>query len=92
MTFWACQLSLLLIFFSFIFCQQVTVQNPENQGYLIAYKDSQLIVSSARWAPDTVWCRYWLDMDMDTYWGADYYNNSSFSLLLTLFVTVLYPS
>lgn len=29
---------------------QVTVQNPENQGYLIAYKDSQLIVSSARWA------------------------------------------
>lgn len=27
---------------------QVTVQNPENQGYLIAYKDSQLIVSSAR--------------------------------------------
>ncbi|CAB1343712.1 unnamed protein product, partial [Coregonus sp. 'balchen'] len=25
----------------------VTVQNPENQGYLIAYKDSQLIVSSA---------------------------------------------
>uniref|UniRef100_A0A8C7S0T1 Wings apart-like protein homolog n=1 Tax=Oncorhynchus mykiss TaxID=8022 RepID=A0A8C7S0T1_ONCMY len=26
----------------------VTVQNPENQGYLIAYKDSQLIVSSAR--------------------------------------------
>ncbi|CDQ63331.1 unnamed protein product [Oncorhynchus mykiss] len=27
---------------------QVTVQNPENQGYLIAYKDSQLIMSSAR--------------------------------------------
>lgn len=27
---------------------QVTVQNPENQGYLIAYKDSQLIVSSAK--------------------------------------------
>ena len=27
---------------------QVTVQNPENQGYLIAYKDSQLIVSAAR--------------------------------------------
>lgn len=30
------------------FFQQVTVQNPENQGYLIAYKDSQLIVSSAK--------------------------------------------
>uniref|UniRef100_A0A8P4JYJ3 WAPL cohesin release factor a n=1 Tax=Dicentrarchus labrax TaxID=13489 RepID=A0A8P4JYJ3_DICLA len=28
--------------------ESVTVQNPENQGYLIAYKDSQLIVSSAR--------------------------------------------
>ncbi|KAK6328660.1 hypothetical protein J4Q44_G00006380 [Coregonus suidteri] len=27
--------------------ESVTVQNPENQGYLIAYKDSQLIVSSA---------------------------------------------
>lgn len=33
---------------------QVTVQNPENQGYLIAYKDSQLIVSSARWAAAAV--------------------------------------
>lgn len=32
----------------FFFLQQVTVQNPENQGYLIAYKDSQLIVSSAK--------------------------------------------
>lgn len=34
-----------------IFCpfsEQVTVQNPENQGYLIAYKDSQLIISSAK--------------------------------------------
>lgn len=30
------------------FFEQVTVQNPENQGYLIAYKDSQLIVSSAK--------------------------------------------
>ncbi|XP_041865848.1 wings apart-like protein homolog [Melanotaenia boesemani] len=28
--------------------ESVTVQNPENQGYLIAYKESQLIVSSAR--------------------------------------------
>ncbi|XP_068597161.1 wings apart-like protein homolog [Brachionichthys hirsutus] len=28
--------------------ESVTVQNPENQGYLIAYKDSQLISSSAR--------------------------------------------
>ncbi|XP_053731630.1 wings apart-like protein homolog isoform X2 [Synchiropus splendidus] len=28
--------------------ESVTVQNPENQGYLIAYKDSELIVSSAR--------------------------------------------
>lgn len=28
---------------------QVTVHNPENQGYLIAYKDSSLIVSSAKW-------------------------------------------
>ncbi|XP_030642480.1 wings apart-like protein homolog [Chanos chanos] len=28
--------------------ESVTVHNPENQGYLIAYKDSQLIVSSAR--------------------------------------------
>ncbi|TWW78294.1 Wings apart-like protein -like protein [Takifugu flavidus] len=28
--------------------ESVTVQNPENQGYLIAYKDSQLIVSSAK--------------------------------------------
>ncbi|XP_068575988.1 wings apart-like protein homolog [Cebidichthys violaceus] len=28
--------------------ESVTVQNPENQGYLIAYKDSQLIASSAR--------------------------------------------
>uniref|UniRef100_A0A4W5QTV7 Wings apart-like protein homolog n=1 Tax=Hucho hucho TaxID=62062 RepID=A0A4W5QTV7_9TELE len=28
--------------------ESVTVQNPENQGYLIAYKDSQLITSSAR--------------------------------------------
>uniref|UniRef100_A0A8C8F4D5 Wings apart-like protein homolog n=1 Tax=Oncorhynchus tshawytscha TaxID=74940 RepID=A0A8C8F4D5_ONCTS len=28
--------------------ESVTVQNPENQGYLIAYKDSQLIMSSAR--------------------------------------------
>ncbi|XP_034040403.1 wings apart-like protein homolog [Thalassophryne amazonica] len=28
--------------------ESVTVQNPENQCYLIAYKDSQLIVSSAR--------------------------------------------
>ncbi|XP_030234769.1 wings apart-like protein homolog isoform X3 [Gadus morhua] len=28
--------------------ESVTVQNPENQGYLIAYKDSQLIVSAAR--------------------------------------------
>ncbi|XP_054885617.1 wings apart-like protein homolog isoform X3 [Poeciliopsis prolifica] len=28
--------------------ESVTVQNPENQGYLIAYKNSQLIVSSAR--------------------------------------------
>ncbi|TNN69619.1 Wings apart-like [Liparis tanakae] len=28
--------------------ESVTVQNTENQGYLIAYKDSQLIVSSAR--------------------------------------------
>ncbi|XP_053292233.1 wings apart-like protein homolog isoform X1 [Pleuronectes platessa] len=27
--------------------ESVTVQNPENQGYLIAYKESQLIVSSA---------------------------------------------
>lgn len=27
---------------------QVTVHNPENQSYLIAYKDSQLIVSSAK--------------------------------------------
>ncbi|XP_063347274.1 wings apart-like protein homolog isoform X2 [Pelmatolapia mariae] len=28
--------------------ESVTVQNPENQSYLIAYKESQLIVSSAR--------------------------------------------
>ncbi|KAK5882633.1 hypothetical protein CesoFtcFv8_021197 [Champsocephalus esox] len=28
--------------------ESVTVQNPENQAYLIAYKESQLIVSSAR--------------------------------------------
>lgn len=28
--------------------ESVTVQNPENQGYLIAYKDSKLIISSAR--------------------------------------------
>ncbi|KAJ0066909.1 hypothetical protein NL108_004881, partial [Boleophthalmus pectinirostris] len=28
--------------------ESVTVQNPENQGYLIAYKDSQLIISAAR--------------------------------------------
>ncbi|XP_037535627.1 wings apart-like protein homolog [Nematolebias whitei] len=28
--------------------ESVTVQNPENQSYLIAYKDSELIVSSAR--------------------------------------------
>ncbi|XP_038152042.1 wings apart-like protein homolog [Cyprinodon tularosa] len=28
--------------------ESVTLQNAENQGYLIAYKDSQLIVSSAR--------------------------------------------
>ena len=56
----------------------MTVQNPENQGYLIAYKDSQLIVSSARWAPDTARGHYWLDTD--TYWGTDYYNNSSLSL------------
>uniref|UniRef100_A0A8C5HRG0 Wings apart-like protein homolog n=1 Tax=Gouania willdenowi TaxID=441366 RepID=A0A8C5HRG0_GOUWI len=28
--------------------ESVTVQNPENQGYLIAYKDSELIISSAR--------------------------------------------
>uniref|UniRef100_A0AAV2JM61 WAPL domain-containing protein n=1 Tax=Knipowitschia caucasica TaxID=637954 RepID=A0AAV2JM61_KNICA len=28
--------------------ESVTVQNPENQGYLIAYKDSQLITSAAR--------------------------------------------
>uniref|UniRef100_A0AAR2J277 Wings apart-like protein homolog n=1 Tax=Pygocentrus nattereri TaxID=42514 RepID=A0AAR2J277_PYGNA len=28
--------------------ESVTVHNPENQAYLIAYKDSQLIVSSAR--------------------------------------------
>uniref|UniRef100_UPI00398F4B62 wings apart-like protein homolog isoform X2 n=1 Tax=Pristiophorus japonicus TaxID=55135 RepID=UPI00398F4B62 len=27
--------------------ESVTVHNPENQGYLIAYKDSQLIISSA---------------------------------------------
>ncbi|KAG9485234.1 hypothetical protein GDO78_008361 [Eleutherodactylus coqui] len=29
-------------------CYMVTVHNPENQSYLIAYKDSQLIVSSAK--------------------------------------------
>ncbi|XP_018605149.2 wings apart-like protein homolog [Scleropages formosus] len=28
--------------------ESVTVHNPENQGYLIAYKESQLIVSSAK--------------------------------------------
>ncbi|KAM6956221.1 wings apart-like protein homolog [Aplochiton taeniatus] len=28
--------------------ESVTVQNPENQSYLIAYKDSQLIISAAR--------------------------------------------
>ncbi|XP_072292709.1 wings apart-like protein homolog [Eucyclogobius newberryi] len=28
--------------------ESVTVQNPDNQGYLIAYKDSQLIISAAR--------------------------------------------
>lgn len=28
---------------------QVTVHNPENQSYLIAYKDSSLIISSAKW-------------------------------------------
>uniref|UniRef100_A0A8C7UGE6 Wings apart-like protein homolog n=1 Tax=Oncorhynchus mykiss TaxID=8022 RepID=A0A8C7UGE6_ONCMY len=28
--------------------ESVTVHNPENQGYLIAYKDSQLICSSAK--------------------------------------------
>uniref|UniRef100_S4RF76 WAPL cohesin release factor b n=1 Tax=Petromyzon marinus TaxID=7757 RepID=S4RF76_PETMA len=28
--------------------ESVTVHNPENQGYLIAYQDSQLIVSTAR--------------------------------------------
>uniref|UniRef100_A0AAY4DMW9 Wings apart-like protein homolog n=1 Tax=Denticeps clupeoides TaxID=299321 RepID=A0AAY4DMW9_9TELE len=28
--------------------ESVTVQNPENQAYLIAYKDSELIVSSAK--------------------------------------------
>uniref|UniRef100_A0A7N8Y0A1 Wings apart-like protein homolog n=1 Tax=Mastacembelus armatus TaxID=205130 RepID=A0A7N8Y0A1_9TELE len=28
--------------------ESVTVHNPENQGYLIAYKDSSLIVSSAK--------------------------------------------
>ncbi|KAL0984162.1 hypothetical protein UPYG_G00137930 [Umbra pygmaea] len=28
--------------------ESVTVHNPENQGYLIAYKDSQLIASSAK--------------------------------------------
>ncbi|XP_053365682.1 wings apart-like protein homolog [Clarias gariepinus] len=28
--------------------ESVTVHNPENQSYLIAYKDSQLIISSAR--------------------------------------------
>ncbi|CAJ0955231.1 unnamed protein product [Ranitomeya imitator] len=28
--------------------ESVTVHNPENQSYLIAYKDSQLIVSSAK--------------------------------------------
>lgn len=28
--------------------ESVTVHNPENQGYLIAYKDSSLIISSAR--------------------------------------------
>ncbi|XP_051958736.1 wings apart-like protein homolog isoform X2 [Xyrauchen texanus] len=28
--------------------ESVSVHNPENQGYLIAYKDSQLIVSSAK--------------------------------------------
>ncbi|XP_045426660.1 wings apart-like protein homolog isoform X7 [Pipistrellus kuhlii] len=28
--------------------ESVTVHNPDNQGYLIAYKDSQLIVSSAK--------------------------------------------
>lgn len=27
---------------------QVTVHNPENQSYLIAYKDSSLIISSAK--------------------------------------------
>lgn len=31
------------------FYLQVTVHNPENQSYLIAYKDSSLIVSSAKW-------------------------------------------
>uniref|UniRef100_A0A8C1JUX7 WAPL cohesin release factor b n=1 Tax=Cyprinus carpio TaxID=7962 RepID=A0A8C1JUX7_CYPCA len=29
--------------------ESVTVHNPENQAYLIAYKDSQLIVSSAKY-------------------------------------------
>ena len=28
--------------------ESVTVHNPENQSYLIAYKDSQLIISSAK--------------------------------------------
>nr|XP_023686672.1 wings apart-like protein homolog [Paramormyrops kingsleyae] len=28
--------------------ESVTVHNPENQGYLIAYKESQLIISSAK--------------------------------------------
>lgn len=32
---------------SFVFAQ-VTVHNPENQSYLIAYKDSSLIISSAK--------------------------------------------
>ncbi|CAJ1067152.1 LOW QUALITY PROTEIN: wings apart-like protein homolog [Xyrichtys novacula] len=54
--------------------ESVTVQNPENQGYLIAYKDSQLIVSSARAL------RYCEDM-IQRYSRA--LNNSSLSLSST---------
>lgn len=78
-------------YFSFIFCQQVTVQNPENQGYLIAYKDSQLIVSSARWA------RYTLELLLTGHYWRTHTETLTIittihSVTFVLFVTLPYPS
>uniref|UniRef100_A0A8C7WE71 Wings apart-like protein homolog n=1 Tax=Oncorhynchus mykiss TaxID=8022 RepID=A0A8C7WE71_ONCMY len=48
--------------------ESVTVHNPENQGYLIAYKDSQLICSSAKalWHCEEMIQRYSREMGVNS--------------------------